>query len=88
VITDRNVTPTQFRARLSEFLTGGPCDTFCIIYNRLYEDAKVYEAEDDALREAKDEIEDLREALAQANLDLAEAKAEIENAKEKPKKRG
>lgn len=93
-ITERNLNPTQFRARLSEYLSGGACDTFCGIYANLYNDAAVYAQEDDELRECKEEIEDLREALAQAQLDLAEARAEValfvanpDNAPEKPKKK-
>ena len=98
-ITERNPNPVQFRARLSEYLSGGACDTFCSIYKALYEDAAVYAQEDDELRAAKEDVEELREALAQANMDLAEAKAEValfvmnpdarpEKTKEKPKRKG
>ena len=85
---DRHVTPDQFRLRLSEYLTGGACDTFYRHYLHLWDDARVYAHEDDELREAKDEVEQLREALAQARLDIAEMHAELERMKEKPKKRG
>ena len=99
MITERNPNPVQFRARLSEYISGGACDTFCSIYKALYEDASVYAQEDDELRACKEEVEELREALAQAQLDLAEARAEValfvanpdnapEKPKEKPKRKG
>ena len=87
-VTDRHPNPTQFQARLNQYLTGGACDTFSRIYAELYEDAAVYAQEDDELRACKEEVEELREALAQAQLDLAEARAEAEKAREKPKRKG
>lgn len=81
----RHVTPGEFRLRLSEFLTGGACDTFTGHYRRLYDDAFVLVQEDDELREAKEELAEVKSALQDANLDLAEARAEIEKLKAKRK---
>lgn len=85
MITDRHPSPERFRARLNEYLTGGACETFAGHYQRLWEDARVVAAEDDELREAKEEIEELREALKQRGLDLAEAYVEIETLKDDAK---
>ncbi len=84
---DRHPTPDQFKARLWEYLTGGMGETFASAYTRLYEDAKLYEHEDDELREAKEELDEVKVALQDANLDLLEARAEIERLKEKAGKK-
>jgi len=84
---DRHPTPEQFRARLHEYLTGGMAETFAVCYTRLYEDAKLYWHEDDELREAKEELDEVKVALQDASLDLIEAMAEIEKLKEKAGKK-
>lgn len=83
---DRHPTPEQFKARLWEYLTGGMGETFASAYTRLYEDAKLYEHEDDELRAAKEELDEVKVALQDVSLDLLEARAEIAALKEKGKK--
>ena len=84
---EKHLTPTQYRLRLSEFLTGGTGQTFWDAYARLYDDALTLSHEDDELRELKAEVDQLRSALQDANLDLLEARAERDGlrAKRKPK---
>lgn len=84
---DRCVSPHQFRSNLSQYITGGMAQTFCDAYARLYDDALTLSHEDDELRELKAEVDQLRSALQDANLDLLEARAERDGlrAKRKPK---
>ena len=79
---DRHMTPNQFDARLGEYLTGGMGATFSGAYRRLHEEAALFEHEDDELREAKEELDEVRVALQDTSLDLIEARAEIEKLKE------
>lgn len=88
MISHKNLTPDQFKARLSEFLTGGPCETFYSHYLHLYNDAMTVAHEDEDIRELKEEVDQLRVALQDANMDLLEARNELAKLKAKPNKKG
>ena len=81
-------TPKQFQLALSEFLTGGTGERFWSEYRRLYDVATVFRHEDDEIRDLKREVEELRLALQDANMDLAEARAAAAEAKEKKTRKG